>query len=341
MTEILLCNRPYSPESLKTSAGIEVNPLFRYSEAQQKQQALYQLAKGNSICPYTPYPTGATVTDTDRSIAAQLSNPRVAKGLTDFSTAFGAEATIAMATVRKKLEGAGFGGTNIINTSGGLYSGKIDRFIEAVKKYQDSLMDYQKHVKTNADKGIIKAAQVKVNQAFANLQTRFQAEMRVINAKVKPNARGTAMSNPTRATNIARSSRSNHLAKLNVSSQIQASNLVKFGQHAKVLGNGLAAIDFTSRASGVIQTAENGGDWERELFNESLGFAASAYFGGLATSATIGLFLLATPVGWVAVLATVAAVGVGIGVATATNKAVKKLDDRIYDWAITQIASLY
>jgi len=165
--------------------------------------------------------------------------------------------------------------------------------------------------------------------------------MRAINAKVKPNSRGTAMSNPARATNIARSSRNNHLAKLNVSSQIQASNLVKFGQHAKVLGNGLAAIDFTNRASGVIQTAQYGGDWERELFKESASFAASAYFGSVATSATIGLFLMATPVGWVAVLATVAAVGVGIGTATVTNKIVKSFDDQAYDWIITKIASLY
>ena len=91
----------------------------------------------------------------------------------------------------------------------------------------------------------------------------------LIGAGALASSRGTVMSSPTRATSIAQSSRGTHLAKLNITSQIQANNLVKFGQHAKVLGNGLAAIDFTSRAAGVIKTAGDGGDWERELFIQS------------------------------------------------------------------------
>ena len=61
--------------------------------------------------------------------------------------------------------------------------------------------------------------------------------------------------------------------------------------------------------------------------------------GSKVAAGTISLLLLATPVGWVAVLATIAAVGVGA--ATVTNKIVKSFDDQAYDWIMTKIASLY
>jgi hypothetical protein len=78
--------------------------------------------------------------------------------------------------------------------------------------------------------------------------------------------------------------------------------LVRFAGYTKFLGNGLAVIDFGSRAGHVHNTYQEGGDWERELFVESSRFFASAMAGGGVAKAGafgLGLIMLSTPVGWV------------------------------------------
>jgi len=108
--------------------------------------------------------------------------------------------------------------------------------------------------------------------------------------------RGTPITNPQRALNIATSSRTT--TKLNVSSQVEANNLVRFTKHAKYLGNGLAVIGFGSRAGKVHSSYKEGGSWERELFRESLGFAGSAGLGMLTVNVGLRLLIFATPYGW-------------------------------------------
>lgn len=73
-------------------------------------------------------------------------------------------------------------------------------------------------------------------------------------------------------------------------------------QHAKYLGNGLAVIDFTSRAGNVHTSYKSDGKWERELFIESSSFAASALTGTVVVNvgvAMLGFIMVATPIGWV------------------------------------------
>ena len=84
--------------------------------------------------------------------------------------------------------------------------------------------------------------------------------------------------------------------------QVQANNLVKFTKYAKVLVNGLAVIDFGSRAGNIHNSYQDGDNWERELFVESSSFAVSALTGTAvinAGTAALGLLVLATPIGWV------------------------------------------
>ena len=176
-------------------------------------------------------------------------------------------------------------------------------------------------------------AKQKAFKAFQHLQIRFKHELNAINAGVKAR-RGTPLSSATRATNIARSSR--HIAKLNVTSQIQANKLVKFTQHAKFLGNGLAVIDFTSRVGNIHNEYKAGGEWERELFIESSSFAASVIAGSLAVKAGLGLLMVATPVGWVGlIVGGVAVAGAAAATSMATNYAVKKDAGDLYDSMIS------
>jgi hypothetical protein len=150
---------------------------------------------------------------------------------------------------------------------------------------------------------------------FQNLQIRFKHELNAINSGIKAR-RGTPLSNSTRATNIAQSSR--NVAKLNVASQIEANGLIKFTRHAKFLGNGLAVIDFTSRIGNVRNSYQAGGNWERGLFIESCSFALSACIGVAAVdvgTAALGLIIAATPIGWVGLIVG----GVAIARAAAAN----------------------
>ncbi len=239
-------------------------------------------------------------------MVSQLSNPLAARGLADFSSEFGGDMTVAMAAITKKLNDAGFSLPSTVNGTGGLISGKTDKFIAAVEQYQKALMKYRTLIQSKVDKVNIKAAKTRIHQLNANLKIQFHHEMNTVNAMSKAGSRGTVLSNPKRGVDIARSSRSP--VKLNVTSQVQASNLVQFGKQAKFLGNGLAAIDFTSRATGVIQKAEYGGNWERELFVESSGFAAGAIMGTIVAKAAIGILIAAIPVGWVLIIGSAVAI---------------------------------
>lgn len=77
---------------------------------------------------------------------------------------------------------------------------------------------------------------------------------------------------------------------------------MKFSQHAKFLGNGLAVIDFGGRVGNIHNSYKAGGNWEREMFIESSSFVAATVVGTLAVDAggaALAFLMVATPVGWV------------------------------------------
>ena len=84
------------------------------------------------------------------------------------------------------------------------------------------------------------------------MQSQFSIELKMVSGQVK-SRRGTPLTSADRATNIAKSSC--NVAKLNVTSQVQANNLAKLGTHAKFLGNGLAVIDYGSRVGNIYTIA--------------------------------------------------------------------------------------
>ncbi len=204
----------------------------------------------------------------------------------------------------------------LIGASTSVYANRIGGFAGAVKVYQDALMAYRSTMSSNAASKSL--AKDKAFKAFQKLQIRFRQELNFIHAGIKVR-RGTPLSSASRATNIARSSRS--VAKLNVTSHIEANNFVKLTQHAKFLGIGLAVTDFTTRVGNVHTSYKSDGEWERELFIESSSFALSAGSGIIAVNAgtaALGILIAATPIGWVglvvgglAVAGTAAAVSMG------------------------------
>lgn len=218
----------------------------------------------------------------------------------------------------------------LIGASTSVYANRIGGFAGAVKEYQDALMAFRGSLNSNpASKALAKQKAVR---AFQNLQIRFKHELNAINAGIKAK-RGTPLSSSTRATNIAQSSR--NVTKLNVASQIEVNNLVKFTRHAKFLGNGLAVIDFTSRIGNVHNSYQAGGNWERDLFVESSSFVASALTGTAvvnAGAAALGFLVVATPIGWVGlVVGGVVVAGAAAAGSIAMNSAVKDNSGGWYD----------
>ncbi len=224
----------------------------------------------------------------------------------------------------KKLQEYNVG---LMRASTSVYANRLSGLAGAVKEYQDALMAYRGSINSNAVSKTI--AKQKTFKAFQNLQISFKHELNAINAGVKVR-RGTPLSSATRATNIARSSR--NVAKLDLASQAKAHNLVKFTQHAKFLGNGLAVIDFTSRVGNIHNEYQAGGECERELFIESSSFAASAVAGTIAVKAGLAILMVDTPLGWVGLIAGgVAVAGAAAATSMATNYAVKKDASGLYD----------
>ncbi len=321
MSEILLCNQPLKTDFLSNSCGID--PSFVHGRG---------CSKPSTVSAFTPYALGQELSVFDSQIISTLSAPKVAKNLTNISLSFGGDNAIALAEMTKNLQEYNIG---LMGASTGVYANRLGGFAGAIKEYQDTLMAYRGAIKSNGASKVI--AKQKAFKAFQSLQFRFKHELNAINAGIKAR-RGTPLSSATRATNIARSSR--NVAKLNVTSQAQAHNLVKFTKHAKTLGSGLAIIDFTSRVGSVHNEYKAGGEWERELFIESSSFAVSAIAGSLAVKAGLGFLMVATPVGWVGlIVGGVAVAGAAAATSMATNYAVKNDAGGLYDSIMSWIST--
>lgn len=316
MTEILLCSQPMKADTLSSTCGIDRSSIHGNN-----------CTNPDFLSPFTPYAIGDELTQFDNRVVSQLSTPQVSRDLTNLSLSFGGDNTLAIAEITKTLQDYNVG---VIGASTSVYANRIGGFAGAVKKYQDALLAYREAAKSNAPSKML--AKDKALKAFQELQVKFRHELNAINAGVKAK-RGTPLSSATRATNIAQSSR--NASKLNVTSQIQANNLVRFTRHAKFLGNGLAVIDFSSRVGRIHNSYRFGGNWERDLFIESSSFVASAVTGSIAVSAgstALSLLMVATPIGWVGlIVGGLAVAGTAAAASMAMNSAVQNNSGDWYD----------
>ncbi len=188
-------------------------------------------------------------------------------------------------------------GIGSIGTSASVYMDRTNNFVKAVENYQKALLAYRDAARSGSPLQVSKKFEAR--RSFERLQTKFQSEMKIITSRTRPR-RGTPLTRADRGINIARSSR--HADKLYVANQAQAHNLVKFTRHAKLLGNGLAVIDFGSRI-GKIHTSHIAGDnWHREMFIQSASFTAGGISSIVAVKGGLALLAAFTPVGLVGLI---------------------------------------
>lgn len=325
MSEILLCNQSLKPESFQHQCGISIDQIIDSNCVNPKLMAAN-----------TPYLVDDRHSSTSQGVLGLLSPLPVARELTNLSLSYGGDNVVALAEITAKLKDYNIG---LMGTSTSVYANRIGGFAGAVKNYQAALIEYRHAVTSNSS--MKTAGKQKAHAAFLKMQSQFRNELNAVSGHVK-SRRGTPLTNADRATNIAKSSRS--VAKLNVTNQIQASNLVKLSRQAKFLGNGLAIIDFGSRIGNIHNSYQSGGNWERDLFIESSSFAASAATGIAAVNvgvAALSFLMIATPVGWVGLIIGGAAIaGAAAATSIAMNSAAKDSSGRIYDQIMKRISNL-
>ncbi|WP_281555873.1 hypothetical protein [Thalassomonas sp. RHCl1] len=331
MSEIVLTNQLLSRHNFKDQCGIELNQL-RDIHGHTPEYAIsntpYLLEPASSGNPSSPA--------AGLSALNQLAPMYISRDLANLSLSLGSDNVLALTELRKKLHEFGVGS---VGAATSLHGNRVNGFLKAVEQYQQALMQYRDAMEAKSPHRL--ASQQKVDFAYKEMQTKFHHEMNSITAQVK-SRRGTALSNLDRGKNIARSSR--NVIKLNVTNQAQASELVQFAKYSKFLGNGLAVIDFTSRVGNIHNTHKTGGNWHRQMFIESSGFALSAVAGTLAInggSSALSLLMMATPIGWVGlVIGGALVVGAAAGASMGANYIVTQDAGSIYDTIMEWVTSI-
>ena len=257
-----------------------------------------------------------------------------AKNLMGLVSEFGEDRTVAiaqvMSTISNPYSTAGMGAATSV------YGGRVGAFADAVKAFEDSVMQ---HKQAQSYRGGRQMSEVRMQRAYQKMNRMFNLEIELV-TDGKKIRKGHPLANITRAKNIAESGRS--IAKLDFTNQIQAHNLVKFSKHTKVLGTGLAVIDFTSRVGDIHNTYKAGGNWEKKMFVEASSFAVGAVAGTLTVNAGLALLALTTPVGWVYLIGTGAAIiGTAALVSMTADHHAKKGADWLYDPLMDWINSLW
>lgn len=318
MTEILICNTSTPADLLHSQCGIHSDNIFCTNETTPTM-----------LNRFTPYAVGNQPSSNDKDVMTFLSPFYISKSINELSSVYGEDNTLALSNIFSTLSDNGVGSA-LLGSSSGVYTKRVGMFTDSVTNYQKALLNYR-----DASKGGISSktlAKQHVKNAFQSMQQRFQFELMSEKVRGGASRRGTVFSNMNRGLNIAQSSRST--TKLNLSGQIETFKLAQFSKHAKLLGNGVIAFDFYNRANLVKNSYDNGGDWERDFFVETLSFATSTW-AGIAAANTLSLIVFATPVGWVRlIVGGLAVIGTSVYLAITTNNVSKNLANRIYDSAI-------
>jgi hypothetical protein len=182
---------------------------------------------------------------------------------------------------------------------------RLDSFGKTVIKHHVALNKLHQGFAAKLPRIEITRLENTVKMTVKALNTSFQTELN----KYFPHSagrRGTIMTNADRAIGMAKGART--YQPLNISNGAQFSKVLNFSKAANYAGKGALIFDAGIRVKGVRAHQEAGKDWQRKAVMETTGFglgaAAGAFTGSAIISSTVGIALMATPVGWVFVIGT-------------------------------------
>jgi hypothetical protein len=187
---------------------------------------------------------------------------------------------------------------------------RLDSFGKAVIKHHVALNKLHQGFAAKLPRIELSRLENTVKSTVKALNTSFQTELN----KYYPHSagrRGTIMTNADRAIGMAKGART--YQSLNISNGAQFSKVLNFSKVANYAGKGALIFDAGIRVKGVRAHQESGKDWQRKAVMEITGFglgaAAGAFTGAAIISSSVGIALMATPVGWVFVIGTGIAAG--------------------------------
>lgn len=195
---------------------------------------------------------------------------------------------------------------------------RLDGFGKAVIKHHIALNELHKGFAAKLPRIEIMRLESTVKSTIKTLNVSFQTELN----RYFPHSagrRGTIMTNADRAIGMAKGAKT--YQPLSIASGAQFSQVLNFSKVANYAGKGALIFDAGIRINGVRADKAAGNDWQRKAVMETTGFglgaAAGVFTGSAIIGSTVGIALMATPVGWVFVI------GAGI---TAGYFAAKKAD---------------
>lgn len=201
-----------------------------------------------------------------------------------------------------------------------------------IKEYQMALENVRNAYLSKMPKLEVLKFEQTARQLHSRLNTQFHNEIskRLASSRAR---KASIWNNADRGLNQAKSARTTK--PIQISSAKELRSLSKFAGAAKFGGNALLLLDVHSRATGVRDTFESGGNWEKQALQEtvgfSAGFAAGTVAAGSAYSIGVGIALAFTPVGWAVVIGVGAAASVGFLVGLGFDTAGKKITGKLYD----------
>ncbi len=323
MSEVLLSNHALSSKEFEAQCGMDIGQISSLG-----------CISPVVVSPNTPY-VAANDDKINRNILAQLSAVPQDNHLADIALCYGEEQVVALAETTSKLSDFG---TSFIGAASSVYVNRASGFTHAVSHYQSALIKYQRNLQEVTDPKMVSKLEVKF--AFEEMQRQFQHELNLFLLQNKARKNNPVV-DMHRATEFVRNSR--NIAKLNIVDQVQASNVVKFSQYAKFLGDGLTVLDFGQRIGNIHNSYRANGNWERELFIESAEFVVNAGTGIVAVragSAILRFLMIATPMGWVGLIAGgVAVAGFAAFSSMSASSIFQKNAGDIYDGIMQKIGS--
>jgi hypothetical protein len=208
----------------------------------------------------------------------------------------------------------------------------LSQLQSVIKEYQMALEKVRNAYRSKMPKLEVLKFEQTARQLHSRLNSQFHNEIskRLASSRAR---KASIWNNADRGLNQAKSARTTKPIQISTASELRALN--KFAGVAKFGGNALLLLDVHSRATGVRDTFENGGNWEKQALQEtvgfSAGFAAGTVAAGSAYSIGVGIALAFTPVGWAVVIGVGAAASVGFLVGLGFDTAGKKITGKLYD----------
>lgn len=309
------------PTLLISPHGTDLHTLRRFNDVPEGSVVDRWGREPRVLSPKEPYLLGS---DDGRDESVYLSLLAHHAGpLCDLCQDFGGPTVVALADLVAEIQ-ADHDGPDALSyaqAATGIYNGRRRQFQQALDRQQGALLDHYRATHGKAPKGVSPAqTREALLRSRQELNTAFRFE---IDSALAHSHRRSRLYVPGRVSVPDRVRETRKVSRLDVSSLRQAGNLGRLGKISKRIAPGLLALDLGRRILHVREVRNAGGDWQREAFVESVGFAASANIGSRLTGASV----LATGATAIATRSPSMTLVVGYGAVVVTPYAVDFTDE--------------